>query len=212
MDCGEQTDLLVDESMTCTATGTAMLGQYVNEGTASGDVTVYTGPEGTPETRTAEDMDPSHYYGVDTFQPSLEVSVTAFDVSGDDNENLNGAFLLENASNDPTVTAIGVQSVDFTIAYRLKAGKGNKWIDVPVNDTCTTDPSVPFVFEGDGDWVGAGEVGQQEVLFWCTAEADEIPDDYTVIRTTVCVEIFNRYDRKTGDPTEFCSSSDMDME
>ena len=40
--------------MTCTATGTAVLGQYANLGTTTGDA-----PDGT----TVTDEDPSHYYG-----------------------------------------------------------------------------------------------------------------------------------------------------
>jgi hypothetical protein len=45
----------VGESMTCTATGIAQLGQYANIGTASG-----TAPGG----RVVSDSDPSHYLGV----------------------------------------------------------------------------------------------------------------------------------------------------
>ncbi len=47
--------LEVGESMTCTATGIAQLGQYANVGTASG-----TAPDG----RVVSDSDPSHYLGV----------------------------------------------------------------------------------------------------------------------------------------------------
>ncbi|MBT8048581.1 MAG: hypothetical protein HKN57_13540 [Xanthomonadales bacterium] len=47
--------LAAGASMTCTASGTAVAGQYANIGTATG-----TPPVGTPVT----DMDPSHYFGV----------------------------------------------------------------------------------------------------------------------------------------------------
>ena len=49
-----QTTLLVNESMTCTASGTAEAGQYANLGSASG-----TPPIGSD----VSDSDPSHYYG-----------------------------------------------------------------------------------------------------------------------------------------------------
>lgn len=212
LDCGTFDGTLdPNDVLTCTAGDTAVLGQYANEGYASGEYTVSVGSDGTSQTRTAEDVDPSHYYGFDKSQPSLEVSVTDFDVTGELNQFLNGAFVLENASGDPSVTAIGVQSIDFTIEYRSK-GKG--WTNVDVNGTCTTDPVSPFVFEGDGEW--SETPGTQEVTFSCTAEENEIPDDYTSIRATVCVEIFNRYDRsaskKAGEdiPMIFCSKSEMD--
>lgn len=50
-----QTTLAPNESMTCTASGTAALGQYTNTATATG--TPPTGPNVT-------DADPSHYFGV----------------------------------------------------------------------------------------------------------------------------------------------------
>ena len=49
-----KTTLAVAESMTCTANGTAVAGQYANIGTATG-----TPPVGDPVT----DDDPSHYFG-----------------------------------------------------------------------------------------------------------------------------------------------------
>ena len=67
-----KTTLAVAESMTCTANGTAVAGQYANMGTATG-----TPPVGDPVT----DDDPSHYFG--TGEPSIdivkEISLTGAD-------------------------------------------------------------------------------------------------------------------------------------
>jgi hypothetical protein len=57
-----QTTLAVGQSMTCTASGLAELGQYVNEGAASG--ISHVGDQ-------ASDTDPSHYFGAN---PSYTVS------------------------------------------------------------------------------------------------------------------------------------------
>ena len=201
-------DLDVGASETCYASGTAILGQYTNEGYASGEYTVYVGENGTPETRTAEDIDPSNYYAVSTYQPSLELKVTEFTVTGDSNEYLNGKLVIENNSGDPEVEAIIITAVDFTVQYRSAADK--KWNKLEaVADTCTTDPAVPFVFEGPGE--GSENPGTQEVAFSCTAEANVIPQDATAVRATVCVQAFNRYEKKTGELKWFCTSSDSDF-
>jgi uncharacterized repeat protein (TIGR01451 family) len=52
--------LAVGETMTCTGSGIAVLGQYRNVGTATG-----TPPTGAP----VEDSDPSHYHGEERFVP-----------------------------------------------------------------------------------------------------------------------------------------------
>jgi hypothetical protein len=209
LECGEfDGNLGVGGSVTCTASGTAALGQYTNEGYASGDYTVYVGPDGTPETRTTEDMDPSNYYAVSTYQPSLELEVTDFTVSGDANQFLNGILVIQNNSGDPEVTAIIITAVDFTVQYRTAADKNWNNVD-SVADTCTTDPAVPFVFEGPGE--GSAFPGTQEVDFSCTAEEYHIPEDATAVRVTVCVQAFNRYEKKTGELKWFCTSSDSDL-
>jgi len=53
-----KTTLAVGESMTCTATGTAVAGWYHNTGTAAGSYTDSAG-----HSRTATDSDASAYYG-----------------------------------------------------------------------------------------------------------------------------------------------------
>ena len=58
-------DLAVDASATCTATGTAALGQYANEGTVTG-----TDPRAKVE---VTDTDPSHYIGVPSPVPAIDI-------------------------------------------------------------------------------------------------------------------------------------------
>lgn len=57
-----QDTLTVGESMTCTASGTAVAGQYENEGSVSG----FFDPTQTEVT----DADPSHYFGA---EPGIEI-------------------------------------------------------------------------------------------------------------------------------------------
>lgn len=71
IDCGDGTNvvagpLAVGASYTCTATGTAMVGQYENLGTVVGYGPVLTGTDGEPlgDPPTVTDDDPSHYFGV----------------------------------------------------------------------------------------------------------------------------------------------------
>ncbi|XOF34201.1 MAG: hypothetical protein ACL93V_02580 [Candidatus Electrothrix sp. YB6] len=207
LDCGDGSNIIgvleAGASVTCTGSGVATLGQYANNGCTSGDYTVIIDADGTEETRTATDCDPSHYYGFSKLQPSLEVSVTDYSVSGLKN---NGNFVVENASGD--VDALYLRDVSVEIEYRVP--DGNKWLDIPVHGTCTFDPSFPFVLEGDGEWVDQELRGQQEFSFSCTAEADDIPEGYTSARATICVQLFNREDKVkgkyTGDEKWFCSS------
>ena len=62
-----KTTLAVEESMTCTGSGTAVSGQYANVGAAVG----------TYNTQQVSDSDPSHYFGQDPVQPSVSVTKTA---------------------------------------------------------------------------------------------------------------------------------------
>jgi uncharacterized repeat protein (TIGR01451 family) len=71
VDCLGQVTLAAFASMTCTATGTATVGQYSNLGTVTGDSTG-NGP--------VTDSDPSHYFGV-TAEVDIEKS-TATSASG----------------------------------------------------------------------------------------------------------------------------------
>jgi hypothetical protein len=59
-----QSSLAVGEGMTCTATGLAVAGQYENVGQATGEP-----PGGAPVT----DFDPSHYLGITTPAPSIDI-------------------------------------------------------------------------------------------------------------------------------------------
>jgi len=74
------TTLVVGESMTCTATGTATAGQYANQGTATG---VYTDPAGVVYPVT--DVDDSHYFGAD---PSLSIDKTTSDGYGNEGDSI----------------------------------------------------------------------------------------------------------------------------
>ncbi len=60
-----KTALAPGESMTCTASGIAQLGQYANVGTATGT------PEGGGDS--VSDSDPSHYYGYPSGGPSISI-------------------------------------------------------------------------------------------------------------------------------------------
>ncbi|MGX5695666.1 SdrD B-like domain-containing protein [Agromyces soli] len=71
IDCGTGSNVVagplgVGSSFTCTATGTAMAGQYENVGTVVGYGPVLTGTDGEPlgEPPVVTDDDPSHYFGV----------------------------------------------------------------------------------------------------------------------------------------------------
>ncbi|WP_434447222.1 DUF7507 domain-containing protein [Lentzea sp. E54] len=77
-----QSTLAVGQSMTCTATGTATLGQYVNTGTVTGNPV--TG--GNPVT----DTDPAHYFGVEPAAPSIDIEKA---VNGDDADNPTGPLV-----------------------------------------------------------------------------------------------------------------------
>lgn len=193
-----------NESMTCAADTVAVQGPYVSEGTAVGSYEVVN-EEGNSEQREVQDMDISRYYALSTEQPSLVLTVTDFAVTGDANQFSNGAFIVENASGGEDVTAVAVQNVDIKIEYRSSLSK-NRWVSTTVSKNCTTDPAVPFVFEGPGEW--SETPAQQKVQFRCTVAPDEIPAGYSTVRATVCAQIFNRYDKKTGAQKWFCSSSD----
>jgi hypothetical protein len=209
VDCGDFDGTLgVDESVTCTAEELTVQGPHESAGQADADYTVVN-EQGDEEQRSLQDWDGAAYYALSQEQPSLELAVTDFAVSGSDNQYNNGTFVVENASGDPDVTAVAITKAAITVEYR-SSGKGKtSWVDAGISKTCSTDPSVPFVFEGDGEW--SVTPGQQEVSFKCTADADTIPADYSAVRATVCVQIANRYVKEKGKVTDqqkwFCSSS-----
>jgi len=62
VDCGGQTTLAVGSSMTCTGSGTAVLGQYTNLGTVTAD--------SVSGSTSVTDSDASHYLGQETLPPA----------------------------------------------------------------------------------------------------------------------------------------------
>lgn len=210
IDCGAFDGTLgVGESVTCTAEELTVQGPHESAGQADADYTVVN-ELGNEEQRPLQDWDGSSYYALSQEQPSLELTVTDFAVSGSGNQFNNGTFVVENASGDPDVTAVAITKAAITVEYRSSSKGKTSWVDAGISKTCTTDPSVPFVFEGDGEW--SETPGQQEVSFKCTANPDTIPTDYSAARATVCVQIANRYVKEKGKVTDeqkwFCSSSD----
>ena len=211
VDCGDfDGTLAVGESVTCTVGEMTVQGPHESAGQADADYTVVN-EQGNEEQRSLQDWDGTAYYALSQEQPSLVLTVTDFAVTGGNNEFNNGTFIVENASGDLDVTAVAITKADVTVEYR-SSGKGKtSWVDAGISKNCTTDPAVPFVFEGEGE--KSGTPGQQEVAFNCTADADTIPADYSAVRATVCVQIANRYVKEKGKVTDeqkwFCSSSDM---
>ena len=202
----------VGNFITCTAEGITVQGPHENVGQVDAEYIV-ANDFGDDERRPLQDRDPGAYYALSQEQPSLELMVTEFEVTGSGNQFNNGTFIVENASGDPDVTAVAITKADVIVEYRASTGKGKKtgWIDAGISKNCTTDPAVPFVFEGDGEQ--SATPGQQEVAFKCTADPDTIPADYSAVRATVCVQIANRYNKVKGKVTTqqktFCSSSGM---
>ncbi|MHC4442758.1 MAG: DUF7507 domain-containing protein [Planctomycetota bacterium] len=72
------TNLAVGQSMTCTASGTAVAGQYANVGTVTG-----TAPSGAQVT----DSDPSHYFGQTVCNPNIDIEKAT---NGQDADNPTG--------------------------------------------------------------------------------------------------------------------------
>ncbi len=75
-----KTTLAASESMTCTASGTAVAGQYANIGTATGT---------TPAQTTVTDSDPSHYFGS---APAIEIEKAT---NGEDADAAPGPYIPE---------------------------------------------------------------------------------------------------------------------
>jgi uncharacterized repeat protein (TIGR01451 family) len=102
-----QTTLVVSEMMTCTATGTAVAGQYVNVGTATGV---------SPEPLAAvSDTDLSHYYGV---APAIDVEKLTEGADADDptgptipvGRPVAWTYVVQNVGNVPLSEAVVVDS------------------------------------------------------------------------------------------------------
>ena len=98
-----QDTLAIGESMTCTATGTATLGQYANLGTTTGDA-----PDGT----TVTDDDPSHYIGVEeTPEPAIDIEKAT---NGEDADTPTGPWLVEGDPVNWTYVVTNTGNVDLT--------------------------------------------------------------------------------------------------
>jgi hypothetical protein len=67
-----QTTLAPGASMTCTVSGVAVLGQYRNVGTVTGNWSL---PSNVPPSGTVTDTDPSHYLGVTSLDEEEEPKV-----------------------------------------------------------------------------------------------------------------------------------------
>ncbi|MCI5129863.1 MAG: hypothetical protein D3907_15580, partial [Candidatus Electrothrix sp. AUS3] len=129
VDCGNFDGTLgVDESVTCTAEELTVQGPHESAGQADADYPVVN-EQGNEEQRPLQDWDGTAYYALSQEQPSLELTVTDFAVSGSGNQFNNGTFVVENASGHPDVTAVAITQAAITFAYR-SSGKGKaSWVD-----------------------------------------------------------------------------------
>jgi hypothetical protein len=112
-----QDTLEPSESMTCTATGTATVGQYENLGTASGDWLSEGGP--LPVT----DSDPSHYFGEQAPVPAIDIEKAT---NGEDADSAPGptitsgdpvtwTYLVTNSGETPLFGIIVFDDVEGTV-------------------------------------------------------------------------------------------------
>jgi hypothetical protein len=154
-----KTELAPGESMTCTASGTAQLGQYANIGTVVGTPTQ--GP-----TTQVTDSDPSHYFGVPTggFAPAVDIEKAT---NGEDADTPTGpvlgvgdtvtwTYVVQNTGN---VTLVEVTVTDdklgpICVIPSLAPGE---------SDTCeATGIAVEGQYANVGTVVGTPEVGPSE--------------------------------------------------
>jgi uncharacterized repeat protein (TIGR01451 family) len=94
-----QDTLAVDESITCTATGTATAGQYANTGTVTS-----TAPDGS----TPGDTDPSHYFGED---PAIDLEKAT---NGEDADTPTGPIVPVGSTVEFTYQVTNTGDVDLT--------------------------------------------------------------------------------------------------
>jgi hypothetical protein len=150
-----KTTLLSGELMTCTASGTAIEGQYVNQGTA----------EGYYEGIKASDVDLSHYFGID---PCIDL-VKLGPKSASIGSKITYVFRVTNCSaktslddvklSDPRFPAMGVvnlghldpgQSKEHIYVYTVKASDGTEIINVA---TATGEDPLDKVVDDTDDWI-----------------------------------------------------------
>ncbi len=93
-----KTALAVGESMTCTASGVAVAGQYANTGTVTG---AYDGS-------TVTDSDPSHYFGS---APAIDIEKLT---NGEDADNPTGPFIPVGNAVNWTYVVTNIGNVDLT--------------------------------------------------------------------------------------------------
>ena len=126
-------ELAVGSSETCTASGTAVAGQYENTGTAAG-----TDPQGDP----AEDSDLSHYFGAD---PSFTVSKSCTNEPVPQEGPADFEVVIVNTGNVPlsiTTDEVG----NFSLPINNDEGDGEKTfvvtVDGPFSGQDTVDNTI----------------------------------------------------------------------
>ncbi|MGZ5460517.1 MAG: DUF7507 domain-containing protein [Thermoanaerobaculia bacterium] len=159
-----QTTLAAAESMTCTANGTAIAGQYANVGTVEGTL---------PSTDTVSAADPSHYFGQAVsldFGDAPDPSYQTLFASNGARHILGGTLFLgqcvdAEADGLPSATADG-DDLDAGPAFGTCATAGDDEdgvtftsdirigftadVDVVASEPCTLSAWIDF--NGDGDW------------------------------------------------------------
>ncbi|WP_440954487.1 DUF7507 domain-containing protein [Methanosarcina sp. Mfa9] len=139
----------IGESTTCTATGTAMVGQYANNGTATGD---YDG-------MTATDTDPSHYFGIDApgvgtpgywknhpeAWPVDEIEIGGIIYPRDDAID----YMMDPVKKDKTFTMFPA-----LVAAKLNVLIGNEY------DKCAEEAGIDFITEADA-WMEENPIGSK---------------------------------------------------
>jgi hypothetical protein len=163
IDCGDGTNVVAgplapEESFTCTATGTAVEGDYENTGTvsASGPETVAT--DGSSVTSRVTDRDPSHYFGA---LPSVDIEKATNTVDADQGpgpevevgETVDWTYVVTNTGNTE-LTAITVTD-DKVDAADIDCGDGTNVFAGPLapgaSFTCSaTGIAVAGAYENTG--------------------------------------------------------------
>ena len=142
-----KTVLPVNDTMTCTASGTAVAGQYANIGTATGT---------PPDSPAVKDSDPSHYFGSD---PAIEIQKTPdlqqYEVEEGSDVNPTATFTI-------TVTNTGNVDLKDVTVTDPKTPSCDKFIgDLAVGESTSYQCSVVVTesFTNIADVVGTPPVG-----------------------------------------------------
>ncbi|MGD1994768.1 MAG: hypothetical protein PVI59_16365, partial [Anaerolineae bacterium] len=147
--------LEVDASLTCTATGTAVTGQYSNVGTATGSP-----PDGLSD---VSDSDPSHYLGVN---PGLDLEKRTV---GEDADGEPGPYLLVGqpvtwtyiVTNTGDVQLVNVAVVD---DHGMEVGCPKSLLFVNGSMTCTATGTVAVGQYANQATVTANPLGSEYVV------------------------------------------------